>query len=117
MARIAGVDLPPQKRAEIGLTDIFGIGRARANSLLARASVSPDKKIRDLTEEEVNTIRHILEEEGAVEGDLRKEVTMNIRSSSRSVLTAAAARATCRCGPAQPYVPGPARPRRGTIAE
>jgi small subunit ribosomal protein S13 len=79
MARIAGVDLPPQKRAEIGLTYIFGIGRARANSLLARASVSPDKKIRDLTEEEVNTIRHILEEEGAVEGDLRKEVTMNIR--------------------------------------
>ena len=67
MARIAGVDLPPQKRAEIGLTYIFGIGRARANSLLARASVSPDKKIRDLTEEEVNTIRHILEEEGAVE--------------------------------------------------
>jgi small subunit ribosomal protein S13 len=79
MARIAGVDLPPQKRAEIGLTYIYGIGRARANSLLARAGVSPDKKIRDLTEEEVNTVRHLLEEEGAVEGDLRKEVTMNIR--------------------------------------
>ena len=79
MARIAGVDLPPQKRAEIGLTYIYGIGRARANSLLARAGVSPDKKIRDLTEEEVNTVRHLLEEEGGVEGDLRKEVTMNIR--------------------------------------
>jgi small subunit ribosomal protein S13 len=79
MARIAGVDLPPQKRAEIGLTYIYGIGKARANSLLARAGVSPDKKIRDLTEDEVNRLRHILEEEGAVEGDLRKEVTMNIR--------------------------------------
>ncbi|MBI3667090.1 MAG: 30S ribosomal protein S13 [Acidobacteria bacterium] len=79
MARIAGVDLPPQKRAEIGLTHIYGIGRARANSLLARAGVSPDKKVRDLSEEEVNRIRHILEEEGAVEGDLRKEVTMSVR--------------------------------------
>ncbi len=79
MARIAGVDLPPQKRAEIGLTYIYGIGRARSNSLLARAGVSPDKKVRDLTEDEVNRIRHILEEEGAVEGDLRKEISMNIR--------------------------------------
>jgi small subunit ribosomal protein S13 len=79
MARIAGVDLPPQKRAEIGLTYIYGIGRARSNSVLARAGISPDKKVRDLTEDEVNRIRHILEEEGAVEGDLRKEVTMSIR--------------------------------------
>ena len=79
MARIAGVDLPPQKRAEIGLTYICGIGRARANSLLARAGVSPDKKIRELTEDEVNRIRRTLEEEGAVEGDLRKEVSMNVR--------------------------------------
>jgi len=79
MARIAGVDLPPQKRAEIGLTYIFGIGRARSNSLLARAGVSPDKKVKDLTEDEVNRVRQILEEEGSVEGDLRKEVTMNIR--------------------------------------
>ncbi len=79
MARLAGVDLPPQKRAEIGLTYIYGIGRARANSLLRRAGVDPDRKIRDLTEEEINRLRHILEEEGAVEGDLRKEVTMSIR--------------------------------------
>ena len=79
MARIAGVDLPPQKRAEIGLTYIYGIGRARANSLLARAGVNPDKEVRELSEEEVNRIRHILEEEGAVEGDLRKEVTMSVR--------------------------------------
>jgi small subunit ribosomal protein S13 len=79
MARIAGVDLPPQKRAEIGLTYIYGIGRARANSLLARAGVSPDKKVRDLTEDEVNRVRQILEEEGSVEGDLRKEISMNVR--------------------------------------
>ena len=79
MARIAGVDLPPQKRAEIGLTYIFGIGRARANSLLARAEVDPNKKVKDLDDREVDRIRRILEEEGAVEGDLRKEVSMNIR--------------------------------------
>ena len=79
MARIAGVDLPPQKRAEIGLTYIYGIGRARSNSILFRANVSADKKVRDLSEDEVNRIRQIIEEEGAVEGDLRKEVTMNVR--------------------------------------
>ena len=79
MARIAGVDLPPKKRAEIGLTYIYGIGRTRAKSLLHRAGIDPNKKIGDLTEEEVNHIRQILEEEGAVEGDLRKEVSLNIR--------------------------------------
>ena len=79
MARIAGVDLPPQKRAEIGLTSIYGIGRSRSNSILARAGVSADKKVRDLDEKEVDRIRRIIEEEGAVEGDLRKEVTMNVR--------------------------------------
>ena len=79
MARIAGVDLPPQKRAEIGLTYIYGIGRARSNSILVRAAVSPDKKVRDLDEKEVDRIRRVIEEEGAVEGDLRKEVTMNVR--------------------------------------
>ena len=79
MARIVGVDLPVQKRVEIGLTYIYGIGRARSNSVLHRAGVSPDKKVRDLTDEEVARIRKILEEEGAVEGELRKEVTMNIR--------------------------------------
>jgi small subunit ribosomal protein S13 len=79
MARIAGVDLPPKKRAEIGLTYIYGIGRARALSILMRAGIDPDKKIKDLTEEEVTKIRQILEEEGAVEGDLRKETAMNIR--------------------------------------
>ena len=69
MARLAGVDLPPGKRAEIGLTYIYGIGRTRAKSLLHRCGISFDKKIRDLSEDEVNHIRTILEEEGAVEGD------------------------------------------------
>ena len=79
MARIAGVDLPNRKRAEIGLTYIYGIGRARSNSILHRAGVDPNKKISDLGEDEVNRIRQSIEEEGAVEGDLRKEVSMNIR--------------------------------------
>jgi small subunit ribosomal protein S13 len=79
MARIAGVDLPPKKRAEIGLTYIYGIGRTRAKSILHRIGVSFDKKIADLTEDEVNQIRTLLENEGAVEGDLRKEVSLNIK--------------------------------------
>ncbi|MCC6862242.1 MAG: 30S ribosomal protein S13 [Bryobacterales bacterium] len=79
MPRIAGVDLPPKKRAEIGLTYIYGIGRTRSKSLLYRAGVDFDKKVADLTEDEVNRLRQIIEEEGAVEGDLRKEVSMNIK--------------------------------------
>ena len=79
MARIAGVDLPPRKRAEIGLTYIYGVGRTRAKSILHRVGVDPDKKIADLTEEEVNHIRLLLEEEGSIEGDLRKELTLNVR--------------------------------------
>jgi small subunit ribosomal protein S13 len=79
MARIAGVDLPVKKRAAIGLTYIYGIGRTRANSILFRAGIDPDKKVADLSEEEVNRIRQILEAEGAVEGDLRKEVSMNLK--------------------------------------
>lgn len=79
MARIAGVDLPPKKRAEIGLTYIYGIGRTRSKSLLHRAGIDPEKKVGDMTEEEVNHVRQILEDEGAVEGDLRKEVSLNIR--------------------------------------
>ena len=79
MARIAGVDLPVQKRVEIGLTYIYGIGRARANSILHRAGINPDTKVRDLSEDEAGRIRKILEEEGSIEGDLRKELSMNIR--------------------------------------
>ena len=79
MARIAGVDLPNQKRAEIGLTYIYGIGKARAGSILYRAGINPDTKIRDLNEDEVGRIRKILEDEGNIEGDLRKELSINIR--------------------------------------
>ncbi|MCX6635525.1 MAG: 30S ribosomal protein S13 [Acidobacteria bacterium] len=79
MARIAGVDLPNRKRAEVGLTYIFGIGRTRSKSILHRAGVNPDKKVSDLSEEEVNKIRQIIEAEGAVEGDLRKEASMNVK--------------------------------------
>ena len=79
MARIAGVDLPARKRAEIGLTYIYGIGRTRAKSILYRSGINPDTKVADLTEEEVSKIRQILEDEGAVEGDLRKELSMNIK--------------------------------------
>ena len=79
MARIAGVDLPAKKRAEIGLTYFYGIGRTRALSLLLRAGVDAGKKVADLTEDEVNKIRTLIENEGAVEGDLRKELSMNIK--------------------------------------
>jgi len=79
MARIAGVDLPSNKRAEIGLTYIYGIGRSRANKVLGEAGVSVDKRIRDLTEEEVNRIRTVLDQQGGVEGDLRKQIQMDIK--------------------------------------
>jgi small subunit ribosomal protein S13 len=79
MARIAGVDLPARKRAEIGLTYIYGIGRTRSKSILYRCGIDFDKKVADLTEEEVSKIRQILEDEGSVEGDLRKEVSLNVK--------------------------------------
>jgi small subunit ribosomal protein S13 len=79
MARIAGVDLPREKRVQYGLTYIYGIGVSRAGSISYRAGVDPAKKVRDLTEEEVNRLRQVIEEEGGVEGDLRKEVSMNIK--------------------------------------
>jgi small subunit ribosomal protein S13 len=79
MARIAGVDLPPNKRLWVGLTAIYGIGQARAQSLCAKAQVEQTKKIKDLTEDEVTRLRAAIESEGRVEGDLRKEMQMNIR--------------------------------------
>jgi small subunit ribosomal protein S13 len=79
MARIAGVDLPPQKRLWVGLTSIYGIGQARARSLCEKAQVECTKKVKDLTEEEINRLRQAIESEGRVEGDLRKEMQMNIR--------------------------------------
>jgi len=79
MARISGVDLPSNKRAEIGLTYIYGIGRSRANKILAEAGISVDKRIRELSEEEVNRIRTVIDQQGNVEGDLRKQIQMDIK--------------------------------------
>jgi small subunit ribosomal protein S13 len=79
MARIAGVDLPANKRAEVGLTYIYGIGRSRANTILGEAGVDIDKRIRELTEEEINRIRTVLDQQGNVEGDLRKQTQMDIK--------------------------------------
>jgi small subunit ribosomal protein S13 len=79
MARIAGVDLPRQKHINIALTYIYGIGHPRAGSILDEAKVEPMKKVQDLSEEEVNRIRTVIEQQGMVEGDLRKEVSMNIK--------------------------------------
>src|ERR1022692_910992 len=79
MARIAGVDLPRQKHINIALTYIYGIGHPRAGSILDEAKVDPMKKVQDLSEEEVNRIRTVIEAQGMVEGDLRKEVSMNIK--------------------------------------
>jgi small subunit ribosomal protein S13 len=79
MARIAGVDLPRTKRTEIGLTYIFGIGRVRANRILTEAGVSGDIRVKDLSEDDVRKISRVIEEQGGVEGDLRKEISMNIK--------------------------------------
>ncbi|MCR5177391.1 MAG: 30S ribosomal protein S13 [Lachnospiraceae bacterium] len=79
MARIAGVDLPRDKRVEIGLTYIFGIGRTSSNKILDAAKVNPDTRVRDLTDEEVRRISEIIGEHYMVEGDLRREVAMNIK--------------------------------------
>ena len=79
MARIAGITLPPNKRVEIGLTYLFGIGRSKSNKILEDAKIDKNKKVKDLTEEEVNTIRQIIEKQEKIEGDLRKDVSMNIK--------------------------------------
>ena len=79
MARISGVDLPREKRIEIGLTYIYGIGRTSANKILAKAGVNPDTRVKDLTNEEENKLREIIEGEYLVEGDLRREIAFNIK--------------------------------------
>jgi small subunit ribosomal protein S13 len=79
MARIAGVDLPRGKRVEIALTYIYGIGNARSNSVLGKAGIDPSVRVKDLSEEEVSRISKILDADGAVEGDLRRDVAMNIK--------------------------------------
>lgn len=82
MARIAGIDLPRDKRVEIGLTYIFGIGRAKANEILSATGIDPDTKVRDLTEAEVSKLRDYLDRNVKVEGDLRREVALNIKRLS-----------------------------------
>ena len=79
MARIAGIDLPQNKQVGIGLTYIYGIGRSRAHSLLTEARVEATVKVKDLTEDETGRIRQVVQDAGAVEGDLRKEVTQSIK--------------------------------------
>jgi small subunit ribosomal protein S13 len=79
MARVAGIDLPPNKRAEIGLTYIYGIGRSRATSILKEAQVNTDTRIRDLSEDDLGRIRAVIEGQGEIEGDLRKRVQMDIK--------------------------------------
>ncbi len=79
MARIAGVDLPRDKRAEVALTYIFGMGRASSRRILAQSQVSPDRRVKDFTDDEVTRLREIIEREYKVEGDLRREVAVNIK--------------------------------------
>ncbi len=79
MARIAGVDLPREKRVEIGLTYVYGIGRASSNRILAEAGVNPDTRVRDLTDDEVAKIRDVIDRTQTVEGDLRRETALNIK--------------------------------------
>ena len=79
MARIAGVDLPNEKRVEIGLTYIFGIGRATSNKILAQTGVSPDTRVKKLTEEEIAKLREVIEKDLKVEGDLRRDVALDIK--------------------------------------
>ena len=79
MARIAGVDLPLNKRVEIGLTYIYGIGRTRSSTILEQAGVNKDVRVKDLTEDDVRKIRQIITDEGKVEGDLRKDVGLDIK--------------------------------------
>lgn len=79
MARISGIDLPREKRVEIGLTYIYGIGLHTSQTLLERTQISPDTRVRDLTDDEVNRLRDVIDKEMRVEGDLRREISMNIK--------------------------------------
>jgi small subunit ribosomal protein S13 len=79
MARIAGVDLPLNKRVEVGLTYIYGIGRSRSKDILAKATVSTDTRVKDLSEDDVRKIRQVITDEGKVEGDLRKDIGLDIK--------------------------------------
>ena len=80
MARIAGIDLPKEKRVEIGLTYIYGIGVSSSRKILEKAGINPDTRVKDLTDEQVNDIRKILDESYTVEGDLRRQIALNIKT-------------------------------------
>ena len=80
MARIAGVDIPNNKRVEIALTYIYGIGRKSSNDIIAKTGIDPDKRAKDLTEDEIAKLRDVIENEYTVEGDLRREVGLNIKN-------------------------------------
>ncbi len=79
MARIAGVDLPREKRVEIGLTYIYGIGNTKAKEIIAKTGINPDTRVKDLTDDEVNAIRDVIDRDYIVEGDVRREVSLNIK--------------------------------------
>lgn len=79
MARIEGVDLPRDKRVEVALTYIFGIGRPTSRKILAQTNINPDTRVKNLTEDEVNRLREIIDKENKVEGDLRREIALNIK--------------------------------------
>jgi len=79
LARIAGVDLPREKRVEVGLTYIFGLGRTRSNQILDKTGINPDTRIRDLTDDEISKLRETIEKEYMVEGDLRRDIALNIK--------------------------------------
>ena len=79
MARIAGIDLPREKRVEIGLTYIYGIGKPTAQDILAKTGINPDTRVRDLTDEEVAKLRENIDKEHKVEGDLKREISLNIK--------------------------------------
>lgn len=79
MARIAGVDLPREKRVEIGLTYIYGLGRSKSNEILTKTGVNPDTRVRDLTDDEISRLREVIDKDFKVEGDLRREIALNIK--------------------------------------
>ena len=110
MARIAGVDLPREKRVEIGLTYVFGIGRKTSNEILAKTGINPDTRVKDLTEEEAAKLREVIERDYNVEGDLRREIGLNIK---RLVEIGCAIAAACRFAVSAPRpMLVPARARR-----
>ena len=92
MARIAGVDLPREKRVEIGLTYVFGIGRKTSNEILSKTGINPDTRVKDLTEEEAAKLREVIERDYNVEGDLRREIGLNIKRLVRGQRTKTNAR-------------------------